>query len=318
MSTYISKYKKKDESYPQNLFYAIYGRQLKNPPSNFEENLEKAFLYIKEHYNLGDRYCNTIIRYFKDNVSTTVIAKEINRSPNRAWQDIDKIIYILRHPQFNYLYTGIIEESQPITESSNIDSLNLTARAYNRLRHTRIYTIGDLINKTESDILRIFGLGTKGLDDIKQKLDIAGFHLREETEEPSNLKEESQPIQKTEEPSNLKEESQPIQKTELVELEPLPKYINPKHMYPLKSQFIKMRVVDVYFVELMLDNDENKCIPISNIIADSSKEAEDIAKKFVAQTGLFWLIDSIEERIDLLQVLNTIVYEKRIIMQDDL
>lgn len=303
MSIYISKYKKKDESYPQNLFYAIYGHEAGNPPSNFEENLEKAFSYIKEHYTLGDRYCNITIRYFKDNVSTFIIAEEINRSDSLVWDNINKTISILRHPRFDYLYTGVIKESQPITESSSIESLNLTERVYSRLWcRTYIRTIGALINKTESDILRIPGLGAKGLADIKQKLDIAGFHLREEIEEPSKMK----------------EESQPIQKTELVELEPLPKYINPKHMYPLKSQFTKMRVVDVYFVELMLDNDENKCIPISNIIADSSKEAEDIAKKFVAQTGLFWLINSIEERIDLLQVLNTIVYEKRIIMQDDL
>ncbi|MGB9820928.1 MAG: DNA-directed RNA polymerase subunit alpha [Pseudothermotoga sp.] len=54
--------------------------------------------------------------------------------------------------------------------SRKIDELELTIRSLNCLRRDKIETIGDLMKRTEEDLLKIKNFGPKSLDEIKQKL----------------------------------------------------------------------------------------------------------------------------------------------------
>ncbi len=57
-----------------------------------------------------------------------------------------------------------------------IDDLDLTVRAQNSLKAENIYSIGDLIKRTENELLKTPNLGRKSLDEIKKVL--TAHHLR--------------------------------------------------------------------------------------------------------------------------------------------
>ncbi len=74
-------------------------------------------------------------------------------------------------------------EISPITASSPdlelaIEELDLSERPRNCLKRGRIDTIGQLVQKTEDDLLAITNFGQKSLDEISQKLDERGLSLR--------------------------------------------------------------------------------------------------------------------------------------------
>ena len=59
-----------------------------------------------------------------------------------------------------------------------IEDLDLSERPRNCLKRAQINTIGELLTKTEDDLLNITNFGQKSLDEVKQKLDERGLTLR--------------------------------------------------------------------------------------------------------------------------------------------
>ncbi len=59
-----------------------------------------------------------------------------------------------------------------------IEDLDLSERPRNCLKRAQINTIGELLIKTEDDLLNITNFGQKSLDEVKQKLDERGLSLR--------------------------------------------------------------------------------------------------------------------------------------------
>ncbi|MBI5212987.1 MAG: DNA-directed RNA polymerase subunit alpha, partial [Nitrospirae bacterium] len=74
--------------------------------------------------------------------------------------------------------------------SRNIDELELSVRAYNCLKNANIKTIGDLVQKTEYEMLRTKNFGRKSLNEIKEILVGMGlgFGMRIETDETAGRK----------------------------------------------------------------------------------------------------------------------------------
>lgn len=60
-----------------------------------------------------------------------------------------------------------------------VEVLDLSIRAYNCLRRSRIDTIRELTNKTELDLMRVRNMGRKSLLEIKTKLEDLGLSLKE-------------------------------------------------------------------------------------------------------------------------------------------
>ncbi len=74
-------------------------------------------------------------------------------------------------------------EVSPMTSSSPdlelpIEELDLSERPRNCLKRGRVDTIGQLVEKTEDDLLAITNFGSKSLDEVLQKLDERGLALR--------------------------------------------------------------------------------------------------------------------------------------------
>jgi DNA-directed RNA polymerase subunit alpha len=59
-----------------------------------------------------------------------------------------------------------------------IEDLDLSERPRNCLKRAQINTVGELVLKTEDDLLAITNFGQKSLDEVLQKLDERGLALR--------------------------------------------------------------------------------------------------------------------------------------------
>ena len=59
-----------------------------------------------------------------------------------------------------------------------IEDLDLSERPRNCLKRAQVNTIGELLEKTEDDLLAITNFGQKSLDEVIQKLDERGLSLR--------------------------------------------------------------------------------------------------------------------------------------------
>ena len=59
-----------------------------------------------------------------------------------------------------------------------IEELDLSERPNNCLKRAQVNTVGELLTKTEDDLLNITNFGQKSLDEVKEKLDERGLSLR--------------------------------------------------------------------------------------------------------------------------------------------
>ena len=99
-----------------------------------------------------------------------------------------------------------IEEKEQKTEEAEIDpnllrpvdDLELTVRSANCLKAENVYYIGDLIQRTENELLKTPNLGKKSLTEIKDILGTYGLSLGMKLENwpPSNLQEQDKQVKK--------------------------------------------------------------------------------------------------------------------------
>jgi DNA-directed RNA polymerase subunit alpha len=59
-----------------------------------------------------------------------------------------------------------------------IEDLDLSERPRNCLKRAQVNTVGELLEKTEDDLLAITNFGQKSLDEVIEKLDERGLSLR--------------------------------------------------------------------------------------------------------------------------------------------
>ena len=77
------------------------------------------------------------------------------------------------------------------SQISNITELKLSVRSANWLRRNEVVTIGDLVQKSEAEMLRTPNFGRKSLNEIKEVLAQMGLHLGMEIPNwpPENIEE---------------------------------------------------------------------------------------------------------------------------------
>jgi DNA-directed RNA polymerase subunit alpha len=82
-------------------------------------------------------------------------------------------------------YEGLVpDEMAPIEPTGQehldlpIEALDLSERPRNCLRRAQVQTVGELIEKTEEDLLNITNFGMKSLEEVVAKLDELGFGLK--------------------------------------------------------------------------------------------------------------------------------------------
>ncbi len=60
-----------------------------------------------------------------------------------------------------------------------IEDLDLTVRSYNCLKREGIHTVGELVGRSEADLLDIRNFGAKSIDEVKAKLHGMGLSLKD-------------------------------------------------------------------------------------------------------------------------------------------
>ncbi|HIV87665.1 MAG TPA: DNA-directed RNA polymerase subunit alpha [Candidatus Pygmaiobacter gallistercoris] len=63
-----------------------------------------------------------------------------------------------------------------------IEELDLSVRSFNCLKRAGINTVGDLINKSEDEMMKVRNLGRKSLEEVISKLESLGFKLSKDDE----------------------------------------------------------------------------------------------------------------------------------------
>jgi len=72
------------------------------------------------------------------------------------------------------------DDSQPSDYAITVEELNLSVRSYNCLKREGMNTVGDLVQKSEAELMDIRNFGQKSIDEVKAKLEELGLGLREE------------------------------------------------------------------------------------------------------------------------------------------
>lgn len=114
----------------------------------------------------------------------------INMETNGVISPEDAVAYAARILQDQLQVFINFEEPQHATESGEeaelpfnrnllrrVDELELSVRSANCLKNDNIVYIGDLVQKSEADMLRTPNFGRKSLNEIKEVLTIMGLHL---------------------------------------------------------------------------------------------------------------------------------------------
>ena len=71
-------------------------------------------------------------------------------------------------------------DAMPRYLEMSIEEMELSVRSYNCLKRANIHTVEDLTKKTEDDMLKVRNLGKKSLEEVIQKLESYGLHLKEQ------------------------------------------------------------------------------------------------------------------------------------------
>jgi DNA-directed RNA polymerase subunit alpha len=57
--------------------------------------------------------------------------------------------------------------------------MDLTVRSYNCLKREGVHTVGELVTRSEADLLDIRNFGAKSIDEVKMKLAAMGLALKD-------------------------------------------------------------------------------------------------------------------------------------------
>ena len=74
------------------------------------------------------------------------------------------------------------EDDKKAILEMTIEELDLSVRSFNCLKRAQYNTVGDLITKTEEEMMKVRNLGRKSLDEVVAKLQSLGFDLRRDEE----------------------------------------------------------------------------------------------------------------------------------------
>ena len=70
------------------------------------------------------------------------------------------------------------DEDQPSDYAITVEDLNLSVRSYNCLKREGINSVGDLVQKSESELMDIRNFGQKSIDEVKAKLEELDLTLK--------------------------------------------------------------------------------------------------------------------------------------------
>ena len=158
---------------------------------NFRDDFEIGFIPLDSshspiklvNYTVGASHLGQKITYDKLDISITTNGSIVPK---------DALAYaasMLREQLSIFVHFEDIPEDAPVKERDeeqeklremlerSVDELELSVRSHNCLKNANIRTIGELVQKTESEILKTKNFGRKSLNEIKEILQQMGLTL---------------------------------------------------------------------------------------------------------------------------------------------
>ena len=82
-----------------------------------------------------------------------------------------------QEPLAAYTYLKVGGPAEFLAQPRSVEELELSVRSYNCLKNANIKTIGELVQKSESEMLKTKNFGRKSLNEIKEILASMGLSL---------------------------------------------------------------------------------------------------------------------------------------------
>ena len=175
------------------------GRGYVSADKNFEDDLGLGFIPIDSVHS-PVRKCNYSVEAARLGQITDYDKLTLEVWTNGSVKAVDAIglsakllkdhmsIFINFEEELEAAAAG--EERKPEIRNDNlnrsVEELELSVRSYNCLKNANIQTIGELIQKTENDMLKTKNFGRKSLNEIKEILSSMGLGLGMKIDEHGN------------------------------------------------------------------------------------------------------------------------------------
>lgn len=91
---------------------------------------------------------------------------------------LENFATLTEHAQITETHVEQTDNETTAKINMQIDDLDLSVRSYNCLKRAGINTVGELLEKSEEEMLRVRNLGRKSLDEVHKKLTDLGFKLK--------------------------------------------------------------------------------------------------------------------------------------------
>lgn len=113
----------------------------------------------------------------------TISAREaISLSARILTEHLQLFINLSEDLDTRYAVIDHKDESKNTVLEMTIEELDLSVRSFNCLKRAGINTVGDLVNKTEDDMMKVRNLGRKSLEEVLNKLTAMGLSLAKDEE----------------------------------------------------------------------------------------------------------------------------------------
>jgi len=96
----------------------------------------------------------------------------------RLFQNLAGIVELPRPVELEQPAVPEPEDPMPKVLDTPIEDLDLSVRSFNCLKRADIEKVGDLVEKTETDMINVRNLGRKSLEEVKKKLQELGLTLK--------------------------------------------------------------------------------------------------------------------------------------------
>ncbi|WP_036223495.1 DNA-directed RNA polymerase subunit alpha [Mesoaciditoga lauensis] len=133
------------------------------------EALKKAIEIMIEHFDFLDKNFPGEIQAVELSGSEESVKEEVKEEKEEAKEESEQ-----------KAASEEKDSAYSIYDKMKIDELELSVRSLNCLKRDKIETVGDLLRRTEKDLLRIRNFGNKSLKEVDEKLRAFGLKLKAE------------------------------------------------------------------------------------------------------------------------------------------
>lgn len=135
----------------------------------------KVFMYLSQMESLEIESRNEIVTSI-ENVDD-VEYPEIDKSHIKISRTIKKSEYPAKTPLKSRKSTIFKQDIPSAINARSIEDIGFTKRTYNSLMRARINTVGELIKKSEIELMKVRNLGRNGVNEVENKLHELGLNL---------------------------------------------------------------------------------------------------------------------------------------------